>query len=774
MRTKQRIPALLLALLMLLSIAPPLAPAVVAAEPEPVEVVVGHTAGWVSQDDVAAAIQAAGVLPNETPFSVRLQEGATALDEGLFNGYRALVRVEMPTVTSINMSSFNGCTALVSVDMPKVTGIGENTFYGCTSLTELHMPKVRSIGMEAFRNCASLTQVYMPELWWISELVFNNCPLLAEVTVLGAVSIGEGTFGACPLLTIHCGEGSVVQQYALANGIAVSLVEHTHFEGEWETNYTSHWKSCICGKTMGIADHTPGEWEPAEPALCREVRKCTVCGEVMAIRNLAEATAHRLGEWEITKEANCTRAGTQLRKCLDCGETVETKVIEKTNDHVKNKLFWVTVKATSCKEMDRRDYPCTVCGKVLESVPDGYSVPHKTGTTWKTTKAATCKAQGVRTLNCTVCGIATKTEYTAKLKTHKPGTAWKTTKAATCKATGTRTLNCTVCGVATKTETIAKLKTHKPGAWTTAKAATCKATGTQVRQCTVCAVVLEIKDIPKHKPGAWKTVTAATAAKPGKQEQRCTVCNAVTATKVLPAKHTVKLNRASATLGKSETYKLTATTGIKIGVTWSSSNTKVATVSSGGTVTAKGEGTANITVKTAGGQKAVCKITVKKAPASMTLNKTSIILGKGEAYTLTASPNSGAASLKRTWKSSNSKVVKVDENGKITAVGTGTATITVTSFNGKVKSCKVNVKAAPTSVKLSKSTLTLAKGKTAALSATLNPSGAASYKKTWTSSNTKVATVDASGKVKAVGKGKATITCKTYNNKSKTCTVTVQ
>jgi len=70
--------------------------------------------------------------------------------------------------------------------------------------------------------------------------------------------------------------------------------------------------------------------------------------------------------------------------------------------------------------------------------------------------------------------------------------------------------------------------------------------------------------------------------------------------------------------------------------------------------------------------------------------------------------------------------------------------------------------------------LTLNKGKTATLNVTLNPSGAASYAKTWTSSNSKIAKVDASGKVTAVAKGTITVTCKTFNGKTVKCTVTVK
>jgi len=235
----------------------------------------------------------------------------------------------------------------------------------------------------------------------------------------------------------------------------------------------------------------------------------------------------------------------------------------------------------------------------------------------------------------------------------------------------------------------------------------------------------------------------------------------------------IDLSKTAVTLGVGATHKLTAYTAKSGKVTWTSSNKAVATVSSGGTITAKGVGTAKMTAKTADNKTAVCTVTVKKAPSSVKLNKTSLTLGKGESSTLTASIPAGSSTV-RSWSSSNTKVATVSSTGKITAKAGGTTTITVKTHNGKTAKCTVTVKAAPTSVKLSSTKLTLNKGKTATLKATLAPSGAASLVKSWTSSNTKIAKVDANGKVTAIAKGTATITFKTFNGKTAKCVVTVK
>ena len=131
-----------------------------------------------------------------------------------------------------------------------------------------------------------------------------------------------------------------------------------------------------------------------------------------------------------------------------------------------------------------------------------------------------------------------------------------------------------------------------------------------------------------------------------------------------PVKPSVKLNRTSLTLTKGKTYTLkTTVTGTNKAVTWSSSNSKVASVDKNGKVTAKTKGTATITAKV-DGVSASCKVTVNEpAKTTIKLDKTKVTLGAGEPCTLKATVS---PSQKVTWTSSNPKFVKVDSNGKLT------------------------------------------------------------------------------------------------------------
>lgn len=169
---------------------------------------------------------------------------------------------------------------------------------------------------------------------------------------------------------------------------------------------------------------------------------------------------------------------------------------------------------------------------------------------------------------------------------------------------------------------------------------------------------------------------------------------------------------------------------------------------------------------------------VSISPDSKTLNK-------GETVQLTATVLPTDATDKTvTWSSSNNDIASVDNNGEVTAVGPGTATITATANDGsgKAASCRITVNEPytppaivhVTGISLDRETATIKKGSILQLSATVTPSNADDKTVRWESSNTDVATVDDNGKVTAIAPGTATITVTTTDQrKTATCSVTV-
>ncbi len=273
------------------------------------------------------------------------------------------------------------------------------------------------------------------------------------------------------------------------------------------------------------------------------------------------------------------------------------------------------------------------------------------------------------------------------------------------------------------------------------------------------------------------TITATTA-----DGSNLSATCAITVNPILAT--SVSLNMTSATIYPDETVQLTATVlptnTTNKAVTWSSSNTNVATVDANGKVTGKGVGNCIITVTTADGsnKSATCAITVNPILAtSVTLNMTSATLYPDETLQLTATVLPANASNKVvSWQSNNTSVATVDNNGKVTAHKAGSCIITATTTDGSGKTATCNITVNPilaTSLTLNLTETNMRQGDHVTLIATVQPSNASNKDVTWSSSNTTIATVDVDGTVTAVRPGDATITARTVDGSNLTASCSV-
>ena len=163
----------------------------------------------------------------------------------------------------------------------------------------------------------------------------------------------------------------------------------------------------------------------------------------------------------------------------------------------------------------------------------------------------------------------------------------------------------------------------------------------------------------------------------------------------LTAPTSVKLNKSTVSTVAGKSFALTASVSPERTVdtvTWKSSNTSVATVSSTGVVKTLKSGYATITATTYNGLSSSCQFTVKPSPTSIELDKTTLSLENGKTYTLskTLTPSNAYSSVE--WKSDNSSIASVSSSGVVTAKGVGKTVIRVTTCNGISASCTVTVK----------------------------------------------------------------------------------
>ena len=255
----------------------------------------------------------------------------------------------------------------------------------------------------------------------------------------------------------------------------------------------------------------------------------------------------------------------------------------------------------------------------------------------------------------------------------------------------------------------------------------------------------------------------------------------------------VTLDQTQVDLVKGNNTTLTATinpddTTDGKSLRWASSDESVVRIgketTNGVEIEAVGAGTATITVTTENGKTASCVVTVRVPITGVTLDQTQVDLVKGNNTTLTATINPSDTTDDKilNWTSSDESVVRIGKetaNGvEIEAVGAGTATITVTTVNGKTASCVVTVRVPITSVNLDQIQVDLVKGNNTTLTATINPDDTTDDKiLNWTSSNESVVRIGKETtngvEIEAVGAGTATITVTTINGKTASCVIKV-
>lgn len=303
------------------------------------------------------------------------------------------------------------------------------------------------------------------------------------------------------------------------------------------------------------------------------------------------------------------------------------------------------------------------------------------------------------------------------------------------------------------------------------------------------------REVVTAAPKPTETTTTTTVPKTSNNTEPSSTTPTVTSSTPSPstpvAVSGVALNKKVATVnvGKKVTVKATVTPANADNKTlvWTSSNTKIATVSNG-VVKGVKAGRVIITAKTTDGSNisATCTVTVKQPVTRISLSKKATMY-TGKKLTLKAKVNPANASNKAlTWKSSNTKIAKVASNGVVTGVKAGTVKITATAKDGSRKSatCTVTVRQSVSKITLSKTNVVLPKkGSSYNVRVTVAPKNAYNKNVAVKSAKTKVAKVSASTvksgktvKITAVKKGttKVVFTAKDGSKKSAICKVTVK
>lgn len=248
----------------------------------------------------------------------------------------------------------------------------------------------------------------------------------------------------------------------------------------------------------------------------------------------------------------------------------------------------------------------------------------------------------------------------------------------------------------------------------------------------------------------------------------------------------ISLDTGSMTIARGSSSKLTATTTPSVTsskVSWSSSDTDVATVDQNGKVKGIGKGTAVIKAATDNGYYAQCTVTVNAPITSMSFEKSSVTVYKDDIVNLKLNVNPSDTTDSVTYSGYNYyyNYVSFSEEKltgvKVTGTKLGSVTVTAKSTSGVTASCTVRVIDYPvivTDLSLNETEHSAKVGEVFKLNAEVTPSNATNKKVTWESTDETVASVSETGTVTAVGAGKTIITATSSNGIIAYCDVTVK
>ena len=239
-----------------------------------------------------------------------------------------------------------------------------------------------------------------------------------------------------------------------------------------------------------------------------EVYICKVCGR-RSTGNAVEAFGHDLGDWETTKESDCTEIGEKVKNCSRC-DYYETEEIPATGH-----LYEKEVTAPTCEEDGYTTHTCRLCGDIYTD-----SETEKLGhdlSDWEVLKQATCAQMGIAFRACSRCEYSEskripELEHSYRMQVVPP----------TCENVGYDAYTCKDCAANYTDNEVAALG-HDLGDWETVKEPDCTEKGKKEKNCSRCSYKEE-EEIPANGHGYETVVTGPSCEEEGYSTHTCSVC----------------------------------------------------------------------------------------------------------------------------------------------------------------------------------------------------------------------------------------------------------
>ena len=579
-------------------------------------------------------------------------------DEIPWYSYRSFIRraVIANSVTSIGDYAFSGCSSLTSATIPNsVTSIGRDAFYYCNSLTSVIIPdSVTSIGNEAFYRCGSLTSVTISDsVTSIGDYAFSDCSSLTSVTIPNSVtSIGGGAFSGCSSLT------------SVTIPDSVTSIGGGAFSG------------CSSLTSVTIPDSVTSIGDFAFSG-CSSLTSITIPDSVTSIGDYAFKSCGSLTS--VTIPNSVTSIG---RETFFCCDSLTSITIPDSVTYIGYQAFWYCSSLTS-----------VTIGNGVKSIGNCafYGCDSLVSVYYTGSLTSWCSINFYETFSNPKC-------YASELYISGKRIQGELSIPNTATSIGNYAFES--CGSLTSVtipDSVTSIGDYAFGGCNNLTSVIIPDSVTSIGNiafsgCDSLTSITIPDGITTIKSGTFFSCDNLTSV---------TISSSVTSI----GKDAFDLCRDLKDVyycgTKAQWEKITidvgntSLTNATIHFNWGSTCTH--NWSSWQTVTAP-------TVDSEGLEKRVCskcgaeetRAISKLEPVAVTsvkLNKSSKSLTIGDNFTLTATVKPNNATDKSvTWSSSNTSVAMVDENGVVTAVAEGTATITATASNGVEASCTVTVK----------------------------------------------------------------------------------
>lgn len=668
------------------------------------------------------------------------EKGTTQIAKGMFANNESIEQISIPdTVTLIGDQAFLNCTSLSDVQLSQnLITVGQEAFMGCTSITKIKIPdSVTTIKGAAFLACSDLSDVTLSRnLISLGGYAFGDCDSLESIEIPKSVKDTTSEY-----------YGQYIYDYQWGVFIACDNLKNITFEKETTQIVYGMFANNESIEKIEIPETVTTIGSDAFYK-CTSLTEINIPDTVLTVGSYAFGGCKNLEKVHLPKNIKNIEKGT-FKDCSVLKDITIPDTVMKIGDVAFSgctALPQITLPASVQTIGDKAFSHCEALADVklsegLTSI-GSYAFEHNIALP-KVTLPNTLESLGERAFQH--CDVLADVDLGAGLKVIPEYCFY---------------------------EDPALQKVILPYQFTTVNASA-------FANCTKLTDITFNRNVSSVDASAlsYKDKTTIHGVK-GTYAESFASDNGFKFEALNAPATGITLSKEKIEIAKDKSIRLTASlTPVDTSdeLTWTSSNEEVATVEDG-VVKAVGLGEAEI-VAMAGSVTKSCPVKVYQGVNNITLDVTSHTMTIGDFLQLTATIYPKDAEYKDViWSSDNEDVAVVDQKGLVQAKAYGKVKITATSKDGGLEAvCNVTVEpVAVTEVSLNAKAVTLKVGETYQLKETILPENATDKTVTWTSSNTKAATVSG-GAVTAVGTGSAVIIVKTNSGaKTASCTVTVQ